>query len=65
METMRNSAAAPCALDRTAETVADSSKIRRVLGWQPRHEDLDAIVRDALHWERIWLQRHQGGNAAR
>jgi len=45
--------------------VADSRKIRRVLGWQPRHEDLDVIVRDALHWERIWLQRHQGGNVAR
>ena len=44
--------------------VADSRKIRRVLGWLPRHEDLDTIVRDALHWERIWLQRHKGGNAA-
>jgi len=44
--------------------VADSRKIRRVLGWQPRHEDLDVIVRDALHWERIWLQRHNGANPA-
>jgi UDP-glucose 4-epimerase len=40
--------------------VADSRKIRRILGWQPRHDDLGAIVRDALQWERIWLQRSGG-----
>ena len=35
-----------------AEVVADASRIRRELGWQPRHDDLDGIVRDALAWER-------------
>ena len=35
-----------------AEIVADASRIRRELGWQPRHDDLDGIVRDALAWER-------------
>ena len=35
-----------------AEIVADASLIRRELGWQPQHDDLDAIVRTALAWER-------------
>ena len=33
------------------EIVADSTKIRTRLGWQPRHDDLDQIVRHALDWE--------------
>ncbi|HEX7325898.1 MAG TPA: UDP-glucose 4-epimerase GalE [Rhodanobacteraceae bacterium] len=32
--------------------VAVSDKIRATLGWQPRHDDLDFIVRTALAWER-------------
>jgi UDP-glucose 4-epimerase len=35
-----------------ARIVADNTRIRRLLGWQPRHEDLDLIVRTALAWER-------------
>jgi UDP-glucose 4-epimerase len=31
---------------------ADSRLIREVLGWTPRHDDLDFIVRTALDWER-------------
>ncbi|HET7561888.1 MAG TPA: UDP-glucose 4-epimerase GalE [Rhodanobacteraceae bacterium] len=31
--------------------VAVSDKIRRVLGWQPRHDDLDFIAQTALAWE--------------
>jgi UDP-glucose 4-epimerase len=31
--------------------VAAADKIRAQLGWQPRHDDLDAIVRSALAWE--------------
>jgi len=31
--------------------VAASDKIRRTLGWSPRHADLDGIVADALAWE--------------
>jgi UDP-glucose 4-epimerase len=34
-----------------AAIVAGSAKIRQRLGWEPRHDDLDAIVRDALAWE--------------
>jgi UDP-glucose 4-epimerase len=33
------------------EIVADSTKIRTRLGWQPQHDDLDQIVRHALDWE--------------
>lgn len=31
--------------------VADASAMRRRLGWTPRHDDLDFIVRTALDWE--------------
>jgi len=31
--------------------VADSAKIRRVLGWRPEHDDLDRIVAQSLAWE--------------
>ena len=33
------------------ELVADSEKIRRVLGWVPKLDDLDTIVRSAWRWE--------------
>ena len=33
------------------ELVADSTRIRKVLGWQPRHDDLEFIVRTAWDWE--------------
>ncbi len=32
--------------------VARAEKIRQVLGWQPRHQDLDLIVRSTLAWEK-------------
>ena len=35
-----------------AALVADSTRIRAELGWAPRHDDLDFIVRTALAWER-------------
>jgi UDP-glucose 4-epimerase len=34
-----------------AAIVAGSQKIRNQLGWEPRHDDLDEIVRHALSWE--------------
>ena len=34
------------------ELVADSARLRTVLGWQPRLDDLDLIVRTALDWQR-------------
>ena len=36
--------------------VARADRIRQVLGWSPRHDNLDAIVRSQLEWERR-LQR--------
>jgi UDP-glucose 4-epimerase len=39
-----------------AVLIADSSKIRRDLGWQPGYEAIDAIIRTA--W--VWHQREAG-----
>ena len=35
-----------------AELIADSSKIQRILGWKPRFNDLEYIVRTAWEWEK-------------
>jgi UDP-glucose 4-epimerase len=32
--------------------VADAARIREALGWAPRYDDLDVIVRTSLQWER-------------
>jgi UDP-glucose 4-epimerase len=32
-------------------SVADSTRARSVLGWTPRHDDIDEIVGSALAWE--------------
>lgn len=32
--------------------VADSSKIKRMLSWEPQHDDLDYIIRTAWEWEK-------------
>jgi len=37
--------------------IATADKIRQVLGWQPRHDDLDFIVQTALHWEQKLQQQ--------
>lgn len=34
-----------------AALVADVSRLRQVLGWVPRHDDLDFILKTALQWE--------------
>ncbi len=34
------------------ELVAVADRVRDVLGWQPRYDDLDTIVRTSLDWER-------------
>ena len=41
-----------------AALVADSSRLRTLLGWSPRHDDLDYIVGTAWGWEQA-LQRRQ------
>jgi UDP-glucose 4-epimerase len=35
-----------------AEIVANADKARATLGWQPKHADLDLIVKTALDWEK-------------
>jgi UDP-glucose 4-epimerase len=32
--------------------IAEAARIRAVLGWAPRHDDLEEIVASALRWER-------------
>ena len=40
-----------------AELVADNRAILAALPWRPARDDLDAIVRDALAWERTLAER--------
>lgn len=40
--------------------IADNRRIMATLPWTPRHDDLDAIVRDALSWERSLAERGRG-----
>jgi len=40
-----------------AALMADNTRIKQVLGWQPDYDDLNTIVRTALAWENIWLQK--------
>jgi UDP-glucose 4-epimerase len=37
--------------------IADNGAIRGVLGWEPRHANLDTIVAHALAWERALAER--------
>ena len=34
------------------ELVADSSKLKKDLGWQPKYSDLETIVKTALNWHK-------------
>ena len=38
-----------------AALVAQADRIRETLAWEPRYEDLAAIVEQALRWERTRL----------
>jgi UDP-glucose 4-epimerase len=38
--------------------VARATRIRATLGWQPRHDDLEKIVKTSLEWERKLAQGH-------
>jgi UDP-glucose 4-epimerase len=43
-----------------AQIVASSSRVRTILGWQPRYDDLPTIVAHALAWERQLMTRRTG-----
>ena len=46
-----------------AELVANSRKVREILEWRPKWDDLDAIVGSALEWERkLTRNREQQAN---
>ncbi len=45
-----------------AVLLAGNRRIRELLGWQPRHDDLEFIVRTAWQWEQ-WLQAQGGPDA--
>ena len=38
--------------------VADSSRIRSRLGWEPRYDDLTKIVEHTLCWETMLRERN-------
>ena len=42
------------------ELIAVASRVREVLGWRPKYDDLDTIVRTALAWERKIAARDPG-----
>jgi len=44
--------------------IAIADKIRNVLRWMPRHDDLDFIVRTSLVWERMLMDRNASMDAA-
>jgi len=39
------------------ELVAEADKIRKILGWKPRYNDLEIIIKTALAWEKKLLLR--------
>jgi UDP-glucose 4-epimerase len=41
-----------------AAIVAGANRVRDILGWQPKHADLDFIVNSALAWERHLEKRN-------
>ena len=48
-----------------AAIVAGSAKIRSSLGWEPKHDDLDQIVTQALAWEKhLKIRGSRGVEAA-
>ena len=40
-----------------AALMADNTRIKNVLGWQPDYDDLNTIVRTALAWEAVWQKK--------
>lgn len=35
--------------------VADNTKAKKVLKWQPRYDDLGFIIKTALDWEKAYI----------
>ncbi len=41
--------------------IADSSLIRKELGWKPSHDDLAFIIKTAWEWEKKLSSENPGG----
>lgn len=41
----------------SSEIVADSSRIRELMGWKPRFDDLDFIIKTAWEWEKRLMRK--------
>jgi len=41
-----------------AAIIAGADQVRKVLGWQPKYQDLDFIVRSAFAWEQHLMRRN-------
>jgi UDP-glucose 4-epimerase len=41
-----------------AAIIAGADQVRKVLGWQPKYQDLDFIVQSALAWEKHLMRRN-------
>jgi UDP-glucose 4-epimerase len=48
-----------------ARIIADSGRLRSVLGWEPRFDDIATIVEHALDWERKLVTRRSASAAGR
>ena len=46
------------------DVVAANERLRATLGWEPRHAEIDTVVRHALAWERL-LRQERAREAAR
>ena len=44
--------------------VADASKAKEVLGWQPKYTDLNEIVLHALNWEKVKRMKNEYGHGS-
>jgi UDP-glucose 4-epimerase len=42
-----------------ASVTATGARVREALGWQPKHDDLDEMVRTALDWEKYLVTRNR------
>ena len=39
------------------QLIADNRRIRQLLNWSPRYNDLELICRTAYDWEQVWQSR--------
>ena len=36
--------------------IADATKIKRILGWKPKYDDIKFIIKTAWEWEKCMIQ---------